>query len=431
MAQVAILEEPADEVEFAEELPVEDILLDDPAQDPIQDSMREALPAGIPAAGESVQESAGGLTEEATSADTGPAPRVASDSPSFRNGQPAARIKDLARLAGVRDNQLVGLGLVVGLDGTGDGRGTQANVQMVANMLARFGIGVDQDALRLRNVAAVVVTAELPPFQRPGDRIDVVVSSFGDARSLQGGYLLQTPLQGGDGQVYAVAQGPVSIGGFNVRAGGAQTQRNHAVVGRIPNGAIVEREVPFYLDDSRLTWLLNEPDFTTAARVAAVINEHFPEARATAQDGGAVVVQVPEIFQGRLVDFIAAVEGLPVVPDAPARVVINERTGTVVIGHQVRIAAAAVAHGNLTVRITSEVSVSQPPPFSRGQTVVSQQERIEVEEGTGQVTLLDGGATVEQVVKALNAIGVSPRDLIAIFQALKAAGALYAELEII
>ena len=348
--------------------------------------------------------------------------------------QPTVRIKDIARFDGVRENQLYGLGLVVGLEGTGDGRSSQANVQMVANMLERFGITVNRDELRLRNVAAVMVTADLPAFARPGDRIDVTVSSIGDARSLQGGFLLQTPLQGADGQVYAVAQGPVSIGGFNVRAGGAAVQQNHTVVGMVPNGAIVERSVPTtVLRGDMLTLVLHQPDFTTAARVAAAINNVFTPDTARAVDRGAVEVRVPAVFLDNPVEFMALVEEIEVTPDAPARVVVNERTGTVVIGHQVRIATVAVSHGGLTVRIESEPRFGVVPPAGEdGQPmpVIVETTRIDVKQDSGAV-LIQGGASVEDVVRALNAIGASPRDIIAILQAIKAAGALYGELEIL
>lgn len=345
---------------------------------------------------------------------------------------PVVRIKDIARLESVRDNQLTGLGLVVGLAGTGDGRGSQANVQMVANMLERFGITVDREALRLRNVAAVMVTADLPAFARPGDRIDVTVSSFGDARSLQGGFLLQTPLQAADGQVYAVAQGPVSIGGFNVRAGGSAAQRNHAAVGTVPGGAIVERYVPTTVvqDGNYLTLLLTEPDFTTAARVADVINQVFTPTTAQALDRSAIRLQLPQAFAGRVVEFIAAVEELPVTPDAVARVIINERTGTIVMGHRARVATVAVAHGSLRVRVESQpmVAFSASP---EGEPVVVEQTTVLVEEDRARTVVLESGASVEDVVQALNAIGATPRDIIAILQAIKAAGALYAHLEIL
>ena len=346
--------------------------------------------------------------------------------------QPTVRIKDIARFDGVRDNQLYGMGLVIGLEGTGDGRGSQANVQMVANMLERFGITVDREALRLRNVAAVMVTADLPAFARPGDRIDVTVSSFGDARSLQGGFLLQTPLQAADGQVYAVAQGPVSIGGFNVRAGGSAAQRNHAAVGTVPGGAIVERYVPTTVvqDGNYLTLLLTEPDFTTAARVADVINQVFTPTTAQALDRSAIRLQLPQAFAGRVVEFIAAVEELPVTPDAVARVIINERTGTIVMGHRARVATVAVAHGSLRVRVESQpmVAFSASP---EGEPVVVEQTTVLVEEDRARTVVLESGASVEDVVQALNAIGATPRDIIAILQAIKAAGALYAHLEIL
>jgi len=348
--------------------------------------------------------------------------------------QPTVRVKDIARFEGVRDNQLFGMGLVIGLEGTGDGRGSQANVQMVANMLERFGITVDREALRLRNVAAVMVTADLPAFVRPGDRIDVTVSSFGDARSLQGGFLLQTPLEAADGRVYAVAQGPVSIGGFNVRAGGSEVQRNHTAVGIVPGGAIVERSVPAeVLQGDRLTLILHEPDFTTAARVADAINRVFTPDTARALDRSAIEVRVPSIFMSQPVEFIALVEEIEVTPDAPARVVINERTGTIVMGHRARIATVAVAHGGLTVRVETEPQFGFLPPAEEGGAptpVVVETTRIDVQEG-GDVVLIQGGASVEDVVQALNAIGASPRDIIAVLQAIKAAGALYGELEVL
>ena len=345
---------------------------------------------------------------------------------------PTVRVKELARLEQVRENQLTGLGLVVGLEGTGDGRGSLANVQMVANMLARFGVGISPDDLRLRNAAAVMVTATLPAFSRPGDRIDVTVSSFGDARSLQGGFLLQTPLTAANGEVYAVAQGPVSIGGFNVRGGGATVQRNHAVVGRIAGGAIVEQGVPISLaNDGTLTWILREPDFATAARVAGAINRAFGSDIATALDQSAIRVRLDAAALGDPVSFIARVEELEIVPDAPARVVINERTGTVVLGHDVRIAAVAVAHGGLNVRIEPHADVSQPPPFSKGETVVALRAELSAREEPGRLMVLAPGTSVQELVDALNSVGVGPRDVIAILQAIKAAGALYGVLEVI
>lgn len=342
---------------------------------------------------------------------------------------PVVRIKDIARLESVRDNQLTGLGLVVGLAGTGDGRGSQANVQMVANMLERFGLTVSPEDLRLRNVAAVMVTATLPAFARPGDQIDVTVSSFGDARSLQGGYLLQTPLLAANGEVYAVAQGPVSIGGFNVRRGGSSVQQNHTAVGMIAGGAVVERAVPVELSDGEtLRWVLREADFTTAHRVAEAINERFGDQLARAVDQSLVEVRIPDALRSNPIPFIAMVEELTIRPDAVAQVVINERTGTVVLGHDVRIATVAVAHGALTVRIQPAVEVYQPLPFSGGETVVARTPQIFAEEGKGQLMVLQSGASVAELVNALNAVGATPRDIIAILQAIKAAGALYGEL---
>lgn len=350
--------------------------------------------------------------------------------------QPTIRIKDIARFEGVRDNQLFGMGLVIGLEGTGDGRGSQANIQMVANMLERFGITVDRNALRLRNVAAVMVTAELPAFVRPGDRIDVTVSSFGDARSLQGGFLLQTPLEAADGRVYAVAQGAVSIGGFNVRArGGNQVQSNHTVVGQVPDGGIVEQGVPTTIvDNDTLTLILSQPDFTTASRVAQAINDTFNPGTAIALDRSAIEVYVPELFTDYVVEFAAAVEELSVTPDAVARIVINERTGTVVMGHGARIGTVAVAHGALKVRIEQEPLIAFLPPVGEDELpvpVVAEKTTVHTSEDGTDMVLLENGAQVEDVVQALNAIGATPRDIIAILQAIKAAGALYGELHIL
>ncbi|NLN17578.1 MAG: flagellar basal body P-ring protein FlgI [Firmicutes bacterium] len=346
--------------------------------------------------------------------------------------EPLVRVKDIARVQGVRDNQLVGLGLVVGLAGTGDGRGTLANVQMVANMLANFGVPVDARSLRTRNVAAVMLTADLPAYVRPGDRIDVTVSSLGDAKSLEGGYLLQTPLEAANGQIYAVAQGPVSVGGFSAGAGGASVQKNHPTVGIVPNGAIVEAEVPTsFLAGDEITLLLHRPDFTTAARLAKAVDEAFGQPVAEAVDRAAVRVKVPPAYEDDVVGFVAAVEEVVLRPDAPAKVVINERTGTIVMGHHVRISTVAVAHGPLRVKVQPRVEVHQPPPLSAGETVVVETPELEVEEEERAISVLRSGADVEELVAALNAIGATPRDIIAILQAIKAAGALYGELEII
>lgn len=346
--------------------------------------------------------------------------------------QPVVRVKDIARFQGVRGNQLVGLGLVVGLDGTGDRQG--ASVQMVANMLEKFGVGVETKALRTKNVAAVMVTADLPPFARAGSRLDVTVSSIGDAKSLQGGFLLQTPLQGADNNIYAVAQGPVSIGGFNVRSQREKAQKNHPTVGRVPEGAIVEREVPTALlgvDEGRLTLVLEQADFTTAYRVTSCLNEIFGPQTARAIDNTAIELVVPAAYRDNVIEFIAAVEEVEVTPDVAARVVVNERTGTIVIGNSVRIGAVAVAHGNLSVEIRAQTNVVQPPSFSQGETVEVVDTDIAVKEEKGQLMVLPASNTIGDLVKALNAIGATPRDIIAILQAIKEAGALYGVLEII
>lgn len=345
---------------------------------------------------------------------------------------PSVRLKDIAQVRGVRSNQLIGYGIVVGLEGTGDSNGAMFTVQSIANMLERFGITVSPNAIKVKNVAAVMVTAELPPFARAGNTIDVVVSSIGDARSLQGGTLLQTPLRGADGNVYAVAQGPLSIGGFNFGGGGARVQRNHTTVGRIPNGALIEREVPssFLQSDSSITIQLNQPDFTTAARVVSSIRSAFPNLTVQAIDPSTIRVLLDSQSVVDPVRLIASLETLSVLPDIKARVVVNERTGTVVVNGDVRIAPVAIAHGGITVRVQTTFEVSQPPPLSNGQTQVVPQTQVDANEEPARMVYLRDGASVESLVKALNALGVSPRDLIAILQSLKAAGALHAEIEV-
>lgn len=344
------------------------------------------------------------------------------------------RIKDITDIEGVRGNQLVGYGLVVGLSGTGDSQNTLFTNQALANVLAKFGIPVDSQLVRSRNVASVLVTAELPPFVRNGERIDCIVSSLGDAKSLQGGMLLLTPLKGVDGKVYAVAQGPVSIGGFNVGGGGGnQVQRNHPTVGRIPGGAIVERTVETnFFDAARgtLTFLLRNPDFVTASRIAQAINVELGGDAARVLDANRVEVRIPEHYRDRVSQLVALLGEIPVTPDAPARVVVNERTGTIVIGGNVRILPVALAHGNLTVTIKTQHEVSQPPPFSPGETVVVPETQVQVEEQEARLFRVESGNTIDDLVRVLNALGVSPRDLIAILQALKEAGALQGELVI-
>jgi flagellar P-ring protein precursor FlgI len=343
------------------------------------------------------------------------------------------RIKDIARVEGARSNQLMGYGLVVGLDGTGDSKQSMFTPQAVANMLLEYGINVPASSIRVKNVAAVMVSAELPPFAKPGDRLDVTVSSMGDARSLQGGTLLQTPLQGADGKVYAVAQGPVSIGGFVAAAGGTEVQKNHPTVGRVPGGALVEGSVPATLDREGIVSIsLTEADFATAARVAAAVNQSIGQPAASAPDAGTVLVRIPAGREADLVGFIADIGQVRVQPDAVAKVIINERTGTVIIGGNVTISPVAVSHGGLTVEITQELQVSQPAPLApkTGQTVVVPQNEVQAREQEGALKPV-AGRTVQQLVRSLNAIKVTPRDIIAILQAIKQAGALQAELEII
>jgi flagellar P-ring protein precursor FlgI len=349
----------------------------------------------------------------------------------------AERIKDLATIQGVRPNQLIGYGLVVGLDGSGD-QTTQTpfTTQSLQSMLTQLGITLPQGtSLQLRNVAAVMVTATLPPFAQPGQQVDVTVSSLGNAKSLRGGTLLMTPLKGADGQVYAVAQGNVLVGGAGAFAGGSKVQINHLSAGRVPNGATVERAVatPFLLSD-RLRLELTVTDFSTAAKVAETINRRFPgEAGETALalDGRVIEVKAPATPNER-VRFLAELENLDVPQVAPpARVIINARTGSIVMNRTVTLEPAAVAHGNLQVTISSQPVISQPAPFSQGQTVVAERADIQVKQEGGALMQVKEGANLADVVRALNALGANPGDLVAILQALKAAGALRAELEVI
>lgn len=344
------------------------------------------------------------------------------------------RIKDIADIKGVRPNQLVGYGLVVGLNGTGDSDDAIFTIQSFASMLERMGVTVKPDDIEVDNVAAVMVTADLPPFGRTGSRIDVLVSSIGDAENLQGGTLLFTPMKGADGHVYAIAQGPVSTGGFAAGSeSGSGVQKNHPTAGRVINGAIIEKEIASDFNNKQsLTLNLHQADFTTASRVAQAINIAFYDQIASTQDAGTINVKVPEKYKGNTVALVTMIERLGVTPDIVSKVVINERTGTVIMGENVRISTIAIAHGNLSIEIKENSNVSQPLPFSRGgQTVVTPESQVLVEEGSNPIFLVESGVSIGEVVKALNALGVTPRDLIAIFQALKAAGALQAELEII
>jgi flagellar P-ring protein precursor FlgI len=346
----------------------------------------------------------------------------------------AARIKDIAGFRGVRSNQLVGYGLVVGLAGSGDSDSLLFTMQSVSSMLEKMGVTVKPEDIKVKNVAAVMVTADLPPFARMGSRLDALVNSIGDSKALQGGTLLMTPLKGADGQVYAVGQGPVSTGGFTVGAStGDKVQKNFTTVGRVVQGALVEKEIPFNLNlKDTLTLALHQPDFTTATRMAESINAGLLEKAAFAQDSGTVQIAVPPKYLGNIAHLIAAIEVLNVTPDNISRVVINERTGTVVMGENVRISTVAIAHGNLSVEIKQNFNVSQPMPFSQtGRTAVTPDTQTSVSEGRAPIYVVPSGVSIGEVVKALNALGVSPRDLISIFQALKAAGALQADLEII
>ncbi len=341
------------------------------------------------------------------------------------------RIKDIAEIEGVRSNQLVGYGIVVGLDGSGDTQQTLFTVQSVANMLQGFGINV-QGKIKVKNVAAVMITADLPPFAKPGTKIDVVVSSLGDATSLQGGTLLQAPLKAANGEIYAVAQGPISIGGFLAGGGGTSVTKNHTTVGRIPGGAIVERSTKTELDDgSILRVLLRDSDFTTASRVAKAISSKFGNGSARAMDANTISVEIPKEYSGNTVGLLAEIGELTVEKDSIARVVVNERTGTVVIGSSVRVAPIAVSHGNLSIEISTDYSVSQPNPLSGGKTVVVPQKSVEAKEQEARLMPVKGGTTIEELIAALNALKVTPRDIIAILQAIKQAGALSAELEVI
>jgi len=345
----------------------------------------------------------------------------------------ASRVKDLTLVNGGRENQLVGYGLVVGLAGDGDSN-SQATLRAIGNSMQRFGITVDSNQIKAKNVAAVMVTADISAFLKNGSRIDVTVASMGDAKTLQGGVLLQTPLLGADGRAYAVAQGAVAIGGFlggSGGAGGATVQKNHPTVGLISNGAIVEREIPAkFVTDGSVSLQLHNPDFTSAARMADAINEVFRGA-ASAVDAASVSVQLPEIYRGREVAFLADLGQIQVVPDTMARVVINERTGTIVATSTVRISQVAISLGSLTITVASNLGVSQPNSFNNsGETVVVPSTQTDVDEHKGSFTIVNEAPSIERLASALNALGVSTREMMAIFQTLKRSGALQAELVI-
>jgi flagellar P-ring protein precursor FlgI len=343
------------------------------------------------------------------------------------------RVKDIAAFEGVRDNQLIGYGVIVGLEGTGDTIQNKFTFQSMANLLDKMGLKLDPSAFQMRNTAAVAVTATLPPFSRVGSKIDVTVSSIGSAKSIQGGILLITPLKAADGEVYAVAQGAISIGGFNISqgVGGTNIQKNHANVGRVPNGALVEKEVNFnFSSQPYFTLVMYQSDFTTTTRVVNTINKSFGDV-AAAVDSRTVKIMIPETYTQQKVLMASMLENLVVEPDTAAKVVVNERTGTIVFGENVRISKVALAHGNITIAIKSGFDVSQPAPFSGGDTVVTERRQTSLTEEPARFTVVEQAPTIAEVVKTLNSLGATPRDIIAILQAMKSAGALQAELEMI
>ena len=353
----------------------------------------------------------------------------------FAVGAPGAtRVKELASIEGVRDNQLIGYGLVVGLAGTGDRRQTVFSAQSLTNLLQRMGVSVSPTAIQVSNTAAVMLTATLPPFAQPGARMDVTAAAIGDAKNLQGGLLLLTPLKGADGQVYAAAQGSVVTGGFSAGGAGANQTLNHPTAGRVPGGAIIERGSPSPAPSSKIRLQLRQADFTTASRIAAVINKKFGadgSIVAKAENSGAVAVQAPASYATRPVEFVSEMESLTVETDRLAKIVVNERTGTIAMGKEVKIAPVAILHGSLTVEIENNFLVSQPSAMASGETMVVPQSAVGVKEERARNISLKNGASVDELVRALMAIGSTPRDIIAILQSLKAAGALEAELEII
>ena len=346
----------------------------------------------------------------------------------------ASRIKDLASIEGVRENQLIGYGLVVGLAGTGDRRQTVFSAQSLTNLLERMGVSVPPTAIRVNNVAAVMVTATLPPFAQPGTKLDVTAAAIGDASNLQGGLLLLTSLRGADGQVYAVAQGPVVTGGFVAGRGGTSQTVNHPTVGRVPNGALVERAAPSVVPTGQIRLQLKRSDFTTSARIAEAVNRKFAAlARplAQAENSAVIRVEIPPDWRANPAAFVAEIENLAVETDRQARVVVNERTGTIVMGKEVRILPVAILHGNLSVEIQTSYAVAQPAPLSQGTTQVVPQVGVGVKEEKTRNVVLQEGATVEDLVRALASIGATARDVIAILQSLQSAGALEAELEVL
>ncbi|MGC2193116.1 MAG: flagellar basal body P-ring protein FlgI [Terriglobales bacterium] len=341
-------------------------------------------------------------------------------------------IRDIATVEGVRDNPLIGYGMVVGLKGTGDSRQTIFTVQTLANVLQRMGVQIPPGSVRVNNVAAVFVTASLPPFSRPGMQLDITVSSVGDAKSLEGGLLLLTPLSAADGQVYAAAQGPLTLGGYSAGNAGNGRQVNHPTVGRIAGGGLVERAAPLELRSfPSFSLLLREPSFGTASEIASSINQEFGRSVASATDNRRVQIDIVAARVANLADLMARIESLGVTVHRRAKVVVNERTGTIVMGKDVRLGAVSILHGNLSIQIATEFAVSQPAPLSTGKTTVVPQQNVRAEDAAAKRVELGEGASVEQLVNGLQAMGATARDVIAILQAVKAAGALDADLEVI
>lgn len=358
---------------------------------------------------------------------------------------PGVRIKDIAHVNGVRSNQLVGYGLIVGLDNSGDSQQALFTIESVANMLQEFGIKADPTKMRVRNVAAVMITADLPAFGKPGDTMDVTVSSMGDAKTLQGGTLLQSPLKAANGEVYAVAQGAISVGGFSAGGGGTSVVKNHTTVGRIPRGAIIEKATQTAMTvGDNLTFSLDDQDFTTSVRIAKAINDKFGDGTASATDAGAVTVKVRSDQSNQIVSLISTIGDLTIQPDSTAKIVVDERTGTVAIGASVQISPIAISHGNLSVEISTDYLVSQPlPPAPPAGTVVMApgsataaatvvpSKAVTATEQQASLVTLKGGSTIEGLVQALNALKVTPRDIIAILQTIKQAGALHGEIQVL
>ncbi len=341
------------------------------------------------------------------------------------------RLKDVSNFEGVKENQLIGYGVVVGLEGTGDTTQNKFTFQTIANYLDKMGITIAPADFQMRNTAAVAITATLPPFPRVGSKIDITVSSLGSAKSLQGGVLLASPLKGFDGKIYAMAQGALSIGGFNAgTGGGGGVRKNHSTVARIPNGGIIEETINFNFSALRyFTLNMNNSDFTTTNRVVNIINKTFGFI-AAATDARTIKIMIPQKYQKNKVLMVSLLENLKITPDSKAKVILNERTGTIVFGENVKISKVAIAHGGITVTINPDYEVSQPRPLSGGETVTTKVDNVEVNEPEARFKIVEGTTTIGDVVKTLNSLGATPRDIISIIQAMKNAGALQADLQI-